>query len=119
MNTISVVRLKRCQTAQLLTHLSAYRSYLWQTVLPSPERNHVVRTIQEVQVRCEPWQTQGQEYVALTLSREEGSTLKLLLGEVNKLYGTLPASAKRNQAISEVTALRLLIYQTFRQTQAL
>ena len=119
METISVLRMNQQQTTQLMTHLTAYRSYLWQTMLPTPERNQLIRSIQALQGRLEPLQVQRQEQVMIALSKEERSTLKQVLGELMKLYGTAAAPARPNPTLSEVAGLYLLVERMFRHTQAL
>lgn len=116
--TLSVLRLNQQQVTQLLTHLTAYCSYLWQAVLPTPERNQVIRTIQALQGRLEPLQAQGQEQGAITLNREEGSTLKQMLGELMKHYGAVAARGRENPTLSEIAGLHLLLERSFRNTQA-
>lgn len=119
METISALRMNQQQATQLLTHLTAYRSYLWQTMLPTPERNQLIRSIQALQGRLEPLQAQRQEQVTIALSKEERSTLKQVLGELMKLYGTAAAPDRPNRTLSEVAGLNLLVERTFRHTQAL
>ncbi|HEU5377871.1 MAG TPA: hypothetical protein VFV38_20800 [Ktedonobacteraceae bacterium] len=119
METVSVLRLNQQQVTQLMTHLVAYRSYLWQAVLPTPERNQMIRTIQALQGRLEPLQAQGQVQGAITVSREEGSTLKQVLGELMKHYGAAASPARPNQTLSEIAGLHLLVERSLRNTQAL
>lgn len=117
MGTVPVLRLSRDQFAQLTAHLSAYRSYLWQSIMPTPERNQTIRSIQAMQGRLE--QEQGKADIALCLTAEEASALKQLFSGLIQLYGTAPPSEQRMQTLAELTSLRLLVERTFRQTQAL
>lgn len=119
METVSVLRVDQQQATQLMTHLTAYRSYLWQAMLPTPERNQLIRSIQAFQGRLDPLQVQRQEKVAIALNKEERSTLRQILGELMKLYGATAAPARSNPTLSEVAGLHLLIERTFRRTQAL
>lgn len=119
METVSVLRLNQQQATQLITYLTAYRSYLWQAVLPTPERNQMIRTIQALQGRLEPFQAGGQEQGTIPVSREEGSALKQLLGELMKHYGATASPARPNQTLSEIAGLHLLVERCLRNTLAL
>lgn len=119
MRTGSVLHLNRQQGTQLAAYCSAYRSYLWHCLLPSPERNQALRSIQGVQGRLEQLQEQGQAHLALPLSMEEGTTLKQLFIILMQQYGNAPPSAERNQKLGELGSLRVLIERTLRQMQAL
>src|SRR5579884_3604980 len=90
MYTAPVLRLNACQVAQLIGYCTGYRSYLWQSVMPTPERNQIIRSIQALQARLEKAQEQGQAEIALFLTEEEKNTLKHLLNEVIRLYGSAP-----------------------------
>lgn len=111
------LRLNQHQIAQLMVHLTAYRSYLWQCVMPTPERNQTIRTIQAMQGRLEL--EQGQAEIILALTGEEGSTLKQVLSGLIHLHGTAQPSEQRTQTLGELAGLRLLVERTLRQTQAL
>lgn len=119
MHTGPILHLNRQQVTQLATHCSAYRSYLWRCLLPSPERNQALRSIQALQGRLEQLQEQGQAHLALCLSMEEGTTFKQLFLVLMQQYGTAPPSAERNQKLAELGGLRVLVERTLRQTQAL
>ena len=114
-----VLRLNRQQAAQLATHCSAYRSYLWRCLMPSPERNQALRSIQGLQGRLEQLQEEGPADLALPLSMEEGTTLKQLFLVLMRQYGNAPPSEQRTKALGELASLRLLVERTLRQTQAL
>lgn len=119
METASVLRMNQQQATQLMAYLTAYRSYLWQAILPTPERNQLIRSIQALQGRLEPWLVRGQEQVAIALKKDERSILKQVLGELMKLYGAAATPDRLNAALSEVAGLHLLVERAFRHTQAL
>ena len=119
MHTVPVLRLNACQVAQLIGYCTGYRSYLWQSVMPTPERNQTIRSIQALQAKLEKAQEQGQAEMSLCLTEEEKNTLKLLLNEVIRLYGNAPPSAQRMQQLTEVAGLRIQLERAFRQTQTL
>jgi hypothetical protein len=119
MGTVPVLRLQWYQRAQLTAHCTTYRAYLWQQVLPSPERNQRLRVIQSLQGRLEKAQEQGLVDIDLCLTAEERSAVKQLLSELTQFYGAAPPSEQRTQKLGELAGLRLQIERTFRQTQAL
>jgi len=119
METVSVLRLNGQQVTQLMTHLVAYRSYLWQAVLPTPERNQVIRTIQAFQGRLEPLQASGQEQGTIFVSKEEGIALKKMLGELMRYYGATAARDRENPNLSEVAGLHVLVERSLRYSGAL
>ncbi len=119
METGSVLRLNQSHVRQLLSHLTAYRSYLWQAVLPNPERNQMIRTIQAFQRRLEPLQASGQEQGTIVFSKEEGTALKQLLGELMRHYGASAARDQENPAVSEIAGLRVLVERSLRHPQAI
>ncbi len=118
METASVLRLNGHQITQLMTYLRTYRSYLWQSVLPTPERNQVIQTIQVLQGRLEPFQAAGQEG-AIHLSKEEGTALKQILRALMTHYGATAARDRENPTMSEIAGLHLLVERSLRNTQAL
>jgi hypothetical protein len=119
METVSVLRLNQPHVRQLMTHLTAYRSYLWQAVLPTPERNQVIRTIQALQGRLEPLQASGQEQGTIFVSKEEGTALKQMLGELMRYYGATAARDRENPTLSEIAGLHVLVERSLRHPQAL
>jgi hypothetical protein len=119
MGTVPVLRLNWYQRAQLTAHCTTYRAYLWQQVLPSPERNQTLRVIQSLQGRLEKAQEQGQADINLSLTAEERSVVKQLLSGLTQFYGAAPPSEQRTQTLGELATFRLLVERTFRQTQAL
>lgn len=119
MEATPLLRLNPQQLAQLLAHCVAYRAYLWQCVMPTPERNQTLRSIQALQGQLLAFQEQGQPERALPLSSEEAHLVKQLLSRLMQHYGNAPHSEQRTQALGELARLRVLVERTLRQTQAL
>src|SRR5215469_8139677 len=76
--TVSLLRLTRLQVEQLTTHCTTYRSYLWRSLIPTPERNQTLRAIQALQGRLEKVKGQESADTALSLTAEEKNTLRQL-----------------------------------------
>lgn len=119
MQTHPVLRLKRQQFTQLATYCTAYRAYLWRCLLPSPQRNQALRSIQRLQARLDQMREQEQAEFVCFLNAEEGTTLKQLCLVLMQQYGGASPSDQRNQALGELASLRVLIERTVRQTQTL
>lgn len=110
-----VLHLSQQQLTQLTTYCSVYRSYLWQQILPTAERNQLIRDIQLFQARIEKASEQGETDVDFPFSEDEKNTLKQIFTGVTQVYGTAPASEQRIQQLSELTTFRLLVERMFRQ----
>ncbi len=111
-----VLRLTQQQLAQLIAHCAVYRSYLWQHVMPTPERNQVLREIQALQGRFEKSYEQGQAEIDLPLIEGEKGTIKQMFTGVTQFYGAAPSSEQRTQQLTELTTLRLVVEHMFRYT---
>jgi hypothetical protein len=117
METVPVLRLNQQQVEQLMAHCTAYRTYLWQHLLPSSERNQSLRVIQALQGRLlTSSQKHAQAEIALSLSAEEGTILKHLFSVLMKLCETEAASEKCTHMLAEMAALRLLLERVSRRT---
>lgn len=119
METSPVLCLNPAQVVQLVGYCTAYRSYLWQSSLPTPERNQMIRNVQALQGKLEKAQEQAQAGIILSVTTEEKHTLKQLLSGLIQLYGNTPPSEQRNQALGEVTECLLAIQRMLYQSQPL
>ncbi len=115
MGTRPVLRVTHQHLAQLLAYCAVYRSYLWQYVAPSPERNQTMRGIQALQGRFAHAYEQGQADIDLFFTGEEQGTIKQLFTGVTHFYGAAPSSEQRIQQLAALTTLRFLVERTFRQ----
>lgn len=71
------------------------------------------------QGRLEPLQATGQEQGTMILNREEGNTLKQILGELMKHYRASAAWDRENPTLSELAGFHLLVERSLRHPQAL
>lgn len=110
-----MLRLSQQQVSQLMASCTLYRSHIWRTIPPSPERNQLLRVIQSIQGRLMACQEQIVGECALAINQEEGRALRQMLTAALALYGQEPASLQRTQRLGEVAGLRLLLEQTLRQ----
>lgn len=109
------LRLTQQHLAQLIVYCGVYRSYLWQHVMPSPERNQAVREIQTLQARLEKVSESGQTEIELPLTEGEKATIKQVFTGATQFYGALPASEQRIQQLAELTTFRVLLERMLRQ----
>jgi hypothetical protein len=119
MKTAPTLRLHALQVAQLTRYCTLYRSYLWQCVLPTPERNQMVRRLQVIQGRLEKVQEQGATEINLPLTAEEKATLQQLFRGLTQCTASEPPSEQRTRKLTELTTLRMHIERLGRQTSAL
>lgn len=117
METAPVLRLNPAQVTQLISYCTAYRSYLWQSAMPTPERNQTIRSLQAFQGRLEKTQEQAQTEITLLVTNEEKNTLRQLLSGLIQCYGNASPSEQRNQALAEITECRVAIQRMLYQTQ--
>ena len=119
MDAAPVLRLNPAQVAQLIGYCTEYRSYLWQSAMPTPERNLLIRGLQAFQGRLEKAQEQAQAGIDLPVTKEEKRTLTQLLSGLIQCYGHAPPSEERNQALGRITECRLAIQRMLYQAQTL
>jgi len=119
MQTGPILHLNQQQAEQLLAHCRAYRAYLWQCLMPCPQRNQALRTIQMVQGQVEHLQEHGHADCALPLRLEDRTTLQQLCLVLLQQYASAPPSAERTRRLGEVAGLRVLVERACRHTQAL
>lgn len=117
METAPVLRLNPAQAAQLIGYCTEYRSSLWQSAMPTPERNQMIRSLQALQGRLEKAQEQAQAGITLPVTAEEKRTLQQLFSGLVQCYGHALPSEQRNQALAELTECRLAIQRMIYQTQ--
>lgn len=117
METAPILRLNPAQAAQLIGYCTLYRSSLWQSAMPTPERNQMIRSLQAFQGRLEKAQEQAQEGVTLPVTTEEKRTLHQLFSGLVQCYGHAPPSEQRNQALGEITECRRGIQRMLYQSQ--
>lgn len=117
MHTAPGLRVTAAQIEQLSGYCAQYRSYLWLSAPPTPERNQVIRCLQALQARLEQAREQEQREHVLVLSEEEQRILKHLLTEMLRRAARALASPQRMQQVAQITELLLLVERTFRPSQ--
>jgi hypothetical protein len=115
METRPALRLTQQHLAQLTAYCAVYRSYLWQSLMPTPERNQAVREVQALQARIEKANETGLAEVELSLTEGERNTIKQIFTGATQFYGAMPASEQRIQQLAEVTTFRVLVERMLRQ----
>lgn len=110
-----VLHLNRQHFEQLMAYCTVYRAYLWQYIMPTPERNQALRDIQALQGKLEKANEQEQPEITLPLTDAEKGMLKQLFNGVTQFYGAAPPSEQRIQQLAELTAFRVIIERMLRQ----
>ena len=102
--------LRQEQFAQVLSYLSVYRSYLWQCVLPTPERNQTIRDVLELHRHLEKEQEPGDEgSVLLVVNVQERQILQQVFWGLTQVYARATPSEQRSQALGEIASLCALV----------
>lgn len=117
--TAPILRLNSAQAAQLIGYCTEYRSSLWRYVLPTPERNQLIRCLQAFQGRLEKAQEQAQTGIALFIAVEEKHMLTHLFRGLIQVYSNTSSSEERNQMLGEITVCCRAIHHMLSQTQPL
>ena len=110
MGTAPPFLLSRDQAQRLHTYIQAYRTYALTSLLPSTERNTVLRVLQVLQSKLIEVLDRviAPSYpLSLLLTREEAMTLKVAATELIALYSRQPESAERIARLSDLAALKL------------
>ncbi len=117
MDTSHTLPLSQPQAEQLAQACAIFRSYAWQQLDPSEERNRLMKAGQSVQGRVSQQHTGGVEPLWLTITEDERSSLRVILSTLMQVYGTEPASSTRNQTLGDLATLRVLLERGRRHTQ--
>lgn len=115
-HTTPVLRLTDAQIGQLSGYCSQYRSSLWLSAPPTPERNHLIRCLQGLQARLEKAREQKQAETALPVTVEEKHTLSQLFRGLIQWYASQPPDEARTQHLRDLTGWRVLIERMCRET---
>ena len=116
-DTGHMLSLSQSQTEQLAHACAAYRSYAWQMLAPTPERNQTMRVAQAMQGRLAEMRALGAEQCVLCISGEERQALRTVVSTLIQIYGGEPPTPERIQLLGALAALRALLERS-RQTQA-
>lgn len=108
-----VLHLDAQQTAQLTAHCRAFLAYLWQHVLPSPDRNHLISVLQEVERQLVRAQEQEEGYLIPCLSEGEKRVFQQFFRVFIKQYGATPPSEQRENMCAVVTAFYMPLARIF------
>ena len=116
---LPTVCLRQEQFAQVLAYLSAYRSYLWQWVLPTPERNQTIRDVLALHRHLEKEHEPAEEgSVLLVMSVQDRQIVQQVFWGLTQVYAKAAPSEQRTRAIGEVASLLALVERSGRAPQA-
>lgn len=107
------------QADQLSWWCARYRSYAWQHLEPTPERNQVMKVAQAVQGRISALRSGGAEARWLMISADEKQALRHLISTLIQASGAEAASEDRNRVLGELASLRIRIERMAHQTESL
>ena len=106
MSTAPPFFLTHHQATRLQSYVQGYRQHVFGTVLPTTERNNMLRLTQAIQGKLVQLQTLRAEPLQLVLTQEEKTTLKAVIAELLSLYASQPNSKERIEALADLTLLK-------------
>jgi hypothetical protein len=107
------------QAAQLSQVCVAYRSYAWQALSPSAERNQTMRAAQAIQGRVSELRAAGKEPLSFAMTEEERQAVRSMVSTLMQAYAAEPATVERNRLLGNLVLVRTLLERGSRHTQAL
>lgn len=116
MDASHTLPLSQSQAEHLASACATFRSYAWQQLDPSEERNHIMKAGQAVQGKLSDLRAEGADPLWLTITEDERSALRVILSTLMQVYGAEPASSERNQVLGNLAALRVVLERGSRQT---
>jgi len=99
--------LTREQATRLHDYIQTYRQYALTRLLPSTERNVLLRGLQALQGKLIEALDQPISPLRLVLSRDEVGVLNTMVNGLLTLYGGQAESAERTATINDLAALKL------------
>lgn len=107
MSTAPPFILTREQAVRLQGYIQTYRHYALSLLLPSTERNVMLRGLQALQGKLIEALDQKAEPLRLILSGEEMMVLKTTVNGLLTLYGGQPESAERTATLGDLASLKI------------
>jgi hypothetical protein len=99
--------LTREQAMRLQSYIQTYRQYALTRLMPSTERNTLLRGLQTLQGKLICSLDQPISPLQLVLSRDDVGVLKAMVNGLLALYGGQPDSADRTATINDLAALKI------------
>jgi hypothetical protein len=107
MSTAPPFLLTREQATRLHGYIQTYRQYALTRLLPSTERNVLLRGLQALQGKLIEALDRPANPLRLVLSRDEVGVLNTMVNGLLTLYGGQAESAERTATINDLAALKL------------
>lgn len=111
MSTAPPLPLTYEQASRLQLHLQTYRRVIFASLLPSVERNQMLRTLQGVQGKLIQMMDQKMASLQLVLTTEEMTILKTIIRELLAWYATQPIGPERNMALADLADVKTRLRQ--------
>jgi hypothetical protein len=107
MSTAPPFILTREQAVRLQSYIQTYRQYALARLMPSTERNILLRGLQALQGKLIEALDQPISPLQLVLSRDDVVVLKAMVNGLLTLYGGQLESADRTATINDLAALKI------------
>lgn len=95
------------QASRLQAYLQTYRQHAFANILPTVERNNLLRLTQAIQGKLIHLQVSRTEALQLILSQEERAALKAMITELLYLYARQPERQERDKALTDLASLKM------------
>jgi hypothetical protein len=107
MSTAPPFILTREQAVRLQEYIQTYRQYAFAKLMPSTERNVLLRGLQALQGKLIEAMDQPTTTLQIVLTRDEVVVLKTTVNGLLALYGGQLDSAERTATINDLAALKM------------
>ena len=113
MSTAPPFFLTHDQAARLQSYIQVYRQHAFSTVLPTTERNNMLRLTQAIQGKLVQLRSLRVETLQLVLTQEEKTALKAVIAELLSLYAGQPKSEERIKILADLALLKSSLHVYF------
>lgn len=106
MDTAIPFSVTRSQATRLQAYIHVYRQYVFTSILPSVERNSMLRTLQAIQGKLFTTMEQRTTSLQLVLTCDEMAILKAVVSEMLLFYTNQPESPERIVCVGDLAAFK-------------
>lgn len=105
-STTSSLSVDRRRAGRLQAYLRIYRQYAFSSLLPSVERNSMLRLLQSIQGKLIGTLEQQPDTLQLMLTREEMAVLKNIVAELLLIYARQPDNGSRLAIVTDLADIK-------------
>lgn len=106
MSTVPSFSVTRGQAIRLQAYIQTYRHYAFSSILPSAERNTMLRVLQSIQAKLLEIIDKKAVSLQLLLENEEMHTLKAVISDMLLYYAKQPGSPKQVACVGDLSTFK-------------